>query len=167
MIVIETDRLFLRHLKDTDLNDMLEILSDPETMAYFPRTRNRTETEEWIERNLISYEENGFGLYALELKETGQFVGYCGLILQKDVDGLDEIEIGYSLKKEFWHQGYASEAAAACKEYGFIQLGTDRLISLIHPENTPSRRVAERNGLVVEKSVIRWGFELLVYVIRR
>jgi RimJ/RimL family protein N-acetyltransferase len=167
MIVIQTPRLILRKFTKDDVDNLLGIFSDPETMTYFPSTRNRAETEEWIDRNLKSYEENGFGLYALELEATGQFIGYCGFILQKDVDGLDEIEIGYGLRKDFWRQGYAAEAAEACKEYGFANLGAGRIISLIHPENAPSRRVAERNGMKVEKSILRWGFEHLVYVAER
>ncbi len=163
--IIETNRLILRHYIPSDVEGMLKIFSDPVAMTYFPDTKTREETQEWIDWNMQSYKDNGFGLYAVELKVSGQFIGYCGFILQKDIDGVDEIEIGYSLIREFWHNGYATEAAISCKEYGFNNLNMDRLISLIRPENVPSRKVAERNGMHVEKSVMRWDFNHLVYVV--
>lgn len=166
-VVMETDRLFLRKMNENDVDHLHGIFSDPDCMTYFPGTRTRKETEEWLGRNFNNYEQHGYGLYAVELKETGQFIGHCGFIFQKDVDGRDEIEIGYGLLKAYQHQGYASEAARACKQYGFAHLETDRLISLIRPDNTPSRRVAESNGMTVEKSVDRNAVEALVYVIER
>lgn len=165
--VITTNRLILREYNDSDAANLLKIFSDPVAMAYFPGTKDIDACQEWIDWNRASYTENGFGLYSIENKETGQFLGYCGFILQKDVDGIDEIEIGYALVRAFWHNGYATEAAIACREYGFNTLGMHRLISLIQPENEPSRRVAERNTMIIEKSVMRWDHEHLVYVIYR
>jgi len=165
--IVETDRLFLRHFIPSDVDEMLKLFSDPVAMAHYPGTKNRYETEDWIGKNIQSYRDFGFGLYAVVLKKSRQCIGYCGFILQKDVDGTDEIEIGYSLIQAFRHNGYATEAAIACREYGFGELYIERLISLVRPENVPSRKVAERIGMHVEKRIHRWNFEHLVYVINK
>jgi len=100
------------------------------------------------------------------LKSSGEVVGDCGLSRQT-VDGTDEIEIGYHVRRDLWGQGYAPEAARACQGYGFARLGADRLISLIRPENLPSRRVAEKTGLSLWKEVIWRDLPHCVYMIRR
>ncbi len=113
-----------------------------------------------------SYAKNGHGLWAVEFNETGLFAGQCGLISQV-VEGIPEVEIGYLLKSCYWHHGYATEAAAACRDYGFHALGKDSLISLIRPENTPSRRVAERVGMTIEKKTLHRKIEHFLYRLRR
>ena len=100
------------------------------------------------------------------LKASGELIGDCGLARQS-VDGLDEIEIGYHVRRDLWGQGYAPEAAAACRDYGFKRLGAERLISLIRPENLPSQRVAEKIGLVLWKTVTWRDLFHHVYAIRR
>lgn len=162
-VVIETDRLWLRQIDHNDVDSLMHLFSDSEAMKYFPGTRNREETIEWISKIVNGYEAEGYSFNACIRKEDNTFTGYCGLLLQEDVDGKDEVEIGYGLIRKYWHNGYASEAAIACKNYGFKALGLNKIISLIRPENTPSRKVAERNGMTVEKEVFRWGFTHLVY----
>ncbi len=161
----ETDRLILRLVKETDLEDLLLLFQDTVAMRYFPSTRDRNGTKQWIDQTLERYERDGYGFYAVVRKEPMTLVGYCGLLLQEDVGGKDEVEIGYGLIRAFWHQGFAVEAAAASKEYGFRARGFRRLISLIRPENGPSIRVAERNGMAWEKDVVRWGYTYGVYVV--
>ena len=100
------------------------------------------------------------------LKSSGELVGDCGLTIQH-VDGHGEIEIGYHVRRDLWGQGLATEAARACRDFGFQRLPVDRLISLIRPENLQSRRVAEKNGMTVWKEVLRQGLPHLVYAIRR
>ena len=85
--VLETDRLLLRHFTLDDVDDLLGIFSDPEAMRYYPATKSRQETIEWIDWNLRSYREHGFGLWAAIRKDTTHFAGQCGLILQRNVDG--------------------------------------------------------------------------------
>ena len=113
------------------------VLSDPETMRYYPATLDRAGVAEWIERNRRRYVDAGHGLWAMVLKSNGELVGDCGLTRQP-VDGTEEIEIGYHVRRDLWGRGYAPEAAGACREYGFARLGADRLISLIRPENLPA-----------------------------
>jgi RimJ/RimL family protein N-acetyltransferase len=100
------------------------------------------------------------------LKSSGELIGDCGLTVQ-DVDGANEIEIGYHLRRDLWGQGLATEAASACRDFGFARLPVERLISLIRPENLPSRRVAEKNGMTVWKEVMWKDLLHLVYAIRR
>jgi RimJ/RimL family protein N-acetyltransferase len=131
-------------------------------MRYFPRTLDEEAMRAWIERNLKRYEQYGHGLWAVILKETGAFTGDCGLMWQ-DVDDVEELEVGYHFNKAFWGRGLATEAARGCMEYARAQLGRERIISLIRPENLPSRRVAERNGLQIEQEVFWRGYQHYVY----
>ncbi len=166
MLVLETDRLLLREFLPGDIDALAKVISDPVTMRFYPEPRDRAGVESWIERNRQRYRDDGHGLWAMVLKSSGEVVGDCGLTRQT-VDGVDEIEIGYHVRRDLWGQGLAPEAAAACRDYGFERLGVERLISLIRPENLPSRRVAEKIGLSLWKEV-RWrDLPHCVYVIRR
>jgi RimJ/RimL family protein N-acetyltransferase len=110
--VISTSRLRLRAYLPADVDERAAMFADKQTMRYYPRTKSRDETVAWIDRNLRSYERNGFGLWVVELKRTGEFLGECGLVVQR-VDGTREIELGYSIKRARWRQGFAPEAAIA------------------------------------------------------
>jgi ribosomal-protein-alanine N-acetyltransferase len=165
-IVIETMRLWLREFIPADANALALVLSDAETMRFYPAPFDRAGVEDWIARNMRRYENNGHGLWALDLKASGEMIGDCGITLQP-VDGEILPEIGYHLRRDMWGQGFASEAARACCEYGFSQLKAEFLISLIRPENLPSRKVAERNGLKVWKRTMRRGWAHDVYRIKR
>src|SRR5689334_1516844 len=164
--ILETERLILRQIAHDDLDDLLQIWGDAETLRFFPKTLDRQEMTGWIERNLKRYESYGHGLWAVILKEGRQFVGDCGLVLQ-EVDGVEELEVGYHFNKNYWGRGLAAEAARICMKYAFDRLGRRRIISMIRPENVPSRRVAERNGLRIEKQVFWRGYDHYVYSIER
>ena len=165
-IVIETMRLWLREFIPADANALALVLSDAETMRFYPAPFDRAAVEDWIARNMRRYEIDGHGLWALDLKANGEMIGDCGITLQP-VDGEILPEIGYHLRRDMWGQGFASEAARACCEYGFSQLKAEFLISLIRPENLPSRKVAERNGMKVWKRTMRAGWVHDVYRIKR
>lgn len=165
-IVIETMRLWLREFIPADANALALVLSDAETMRFYPAPFDRAAVEDWIARNMRRYETNGHGLWALDLKASGEMIGDCG-ITRQPVDGEILPEIGYHLRRDMWGQGFASEAARACCEYGFSQLKAEFLISLIRPENEPSRRVAEKNGMTVWKRTTRVGFAHDVYRVKR
>jgi len=164
--ILETDRLILRQITHHDLDDLLKIWGDAETLRYFPRTLNHQEMAEWIDRNLKRYDSYGHGLWAVILKDGQQFAGDCGLVMQ-EVDGVEELEVGYHFNKNYWGRGLAAEAARGCMEYAFTQLGCRRIISMIRPENTPSRRIAERNGLQIEKLIFWRGYDHYIYAIER
>jgi RimJ/RimL family protein N-acetyltransferase len=164
--ILETQRLLLRELLPDDAESLAHILSDPETMRFYPAPYDRQGVNDWIDRNRRRYAEYGVSLWALLLRTSGELVGDCGIIPQQ-VDGELLYEIGYHLRRDFWHQGLATEAAIACRNWGFAHLPVDRMISLIRPANVPSRRVAERNGMTIWKEVEWRGFPHIVYSITR
>jgi len=167
MTILQTPRLLLREFNPQDADALALVISDPETMRYYPAPYDRAGVEQWIERNRQRYQDDGVGLWAMELtkmrdakvqgsevqgSEVHKMIGDCGIILQQ-VEGEPLYEIGYHWRRDFWGQGLATEAAIACRDWAFAHLKTDRLISLIRPENTPSCRVAERTGMTVWKEV--------------
>jgi len=170
-VILETDRLHLRHLIMDDLNDLFVLYSDPEIRRYFPEgVKNLEETKEELEWHMNghpTYPE--LGLWATIHKETGKFIGRCGL-LPWEIDDRLEVEIAYLLDKSFWHQGLATEAAQGILKYGFEKLNLSRLICLMDPENIPSQRVAERIGMTLERKVdgiVGDNFPTLIYSINR
>jgi ribosomal-protein-alanine N-acetyltransferase len=166
MQILETSRLVLREFHPDDVDALERVLSDQETMRFYPAPFDRAGVEDWIARNLRRYAENGHGLWAMVLKANSEIIGDCGLVVQS-VDDADEIEVGYHVRRDHWGQGLATEAARACRDVGFSRLPIERLISLIRAENLASRRVAEKNGMTVWKEVMRTHFIHLVYAIRR
>jgi RimJ/RimL family protein N-acetyltransferase len=166
MPILETQRLILREFVPDDADALARILSDPETMRFYLKPFDRAGVEEWIARSRRRYANEGHGLWAMLLKSTQELIGDCGLVVQ-EVDAANEVEIAYHVRRDHWNRGFATEAARACRDFGFARLPVDRLISLIRPENLPSRRVAEKNGMTVWKEVVRVGLPHLVYSIRK
>ena len=157
-----TERLALREMTADDLDLMADLLGDPEVMAFYPRPKDRAEALGWIRWNARLYRERGFGLWLIELRDTGEFVGDCGLTPQV-VDRTPEIEIGYHVRRPLQGQGYATEAASACRDHARDVLGLERLVAIIDPGNAPSQRVAEKIGLVLEKETDWSGKRMRVY----
>ena len=145
-MIFETERLFLRELNENDFGALCKIMQDEETMYAYEGAFSDEEVQEWLDRQLSRYREHGFGLWAVVLKETGEVIGQCGLTMQPWKNE-EVLEIGYLFQRQFWHNGYASEAAAACKKYAFEVLKADEVCSIIRDTNIPSQKVAERNGM--------------------
>ncbi|KFM99838.1 MULTISPECIES: GNAT family N-acetyltransferase [Bacillus cereus group] len=160
--VICTERLILRRMTKDDTENLMEIFSDPVAMRYYPSTKNESETMEWINWTLKNYDEYGVGLWIVEDKVTGEFLGQCGIVPQ-EVDGVMEMEIGYLFVRRVWGKGYATEAALACKNYGFERLKLNRMVSLPDVNNIPSTKVAKRIGMQEMKIINKWGKEVYVY----
>jgi RimJ/RimL family protein N-acetyltransferase len=158
---IETRRLRLRPFADdlSDLDPLHAIQSDPHHMRFYPHPFARDESQAWIERALQLQASLGYSLWAMEDRTTGEFLGNCGPVPQL-VDGLDEVELGWSVTPHRADQGIATEAATAWRDRCLGPLGMEHVISLIRPENTPSRRVAEKIGMTVWKETLhgsmRW-----------
>lgn len=157
-----TQRLIMREMTGADLDDLAALLGDPEVMRFYPRPRTRAEAEDWIDWNLRLYRDYGFGLWAMVLRDTGEFAGDCGLTLQQ-VDGAEEIEVGYHVRASLQGNGYATEAAAAARDFARDSLGLRRLIAIIDPANTPSQRVAGKIGLAPEKLATVFGTQHVIY----
>ncbi|HXL94779.1 MAG TPA: GNAT family N-acetyltransferase [Streptosporangiaceae bacterium] len=162
MAIQTTSRLVLREMTDSDLDDMAALLGDEQVMRHYPRPKTRDEAQGWIDWNQRLYREHGFGLWLVTLAETGEFVGDCGLTVQQ-VDGATEIEVGYHVRSDLQGRGYATEAAAAARDFARDTLGLHRLIAIIKPENTPSQRVAAKIGLQLEKQSIVHGEDCVIY----
>jgi RimJ/RimL family protein N-acetyltransferase len=161
--ILVTARLTLREMTEADLDDMAALLGDEDVMRYYPRPKTRDEAHEWIARNRQRYETNGFGLWIMNRSDTGEFVGDCGLTYQR-IDGVDELEVGYHVRTAMQGSGYATEAAAAARDFARDVLGASRLIAIINPQNLPSQRVAAKIGLEVEKhTVAADGAPVVIY----
>lgn len=145
--IVETPRLGMRPLMWDDRLALSCILRDPEVMYAWKHGFSEAEVDEWMRRRMEEYQAYGnFGYWALILKGTGALIGQCGVTLQ-EVWGRPVPEVAYLLGKEYWHRGYATEAAQAVKSYAFETLGFPAVYSLIRDTNLPSIRVAERNGM--------------------
>lgn len=160
--ILKTERLILRELVPQDADALAAVLGDPVAMQYYPAPFNRKEVEEWIERNRQRYQREGYGLWAMLLRDSDEVIGDCGCYL-REIEGRSSVEIGYHVRRDLQGNGYATEAAQACIQYAFNKLGLDRVISLIRPENVPSIRVAEKNGLRCEKIIFWRGYEHCIY----
>ena len=161
-VILETARLSLREFKPDDADALEAVLGDVVAMQYYPAAFDRRGVEFWIEKNIGRYRRDGYGLWAMLLRSSGDLIGDCGCILQ-EVEGANHVEVGYHVRRDLWGNGYATEAARACIAYAFDKLGLDRVISLIRPENRQSVRVAEKNGLACEKIVFWRGYDHCIY----
>lgn len=147
-MIIETERLILRKMDKGDYSALCKILQDEDVMYAYEHAFSDDEVDQWLKKQLVRYETDGIGLWAVVLKENGEVIGQCGLTKQLWW-GENIVEVGYLFRKDFWHKGYATEAAVACKDYAFNRLGEKRVYSIIRDLNLPSRRVALRNGMKV------------------
>lgn len=147
-MIIKTERLILRKMDNGDYSALCKILQDEDVMYAYEHAFSDDEVDEWLKKQLVRYETDGIGLWAVVLKENGEVIGQCGLTKQLWW-GENVVEVGYLFRKDFWHKGYATEAAVACKDYAFNRLGEKRVYSIIRDLNLPSRRVALRNGMKV------------------
>jgi ribosomal-protein-alanine N-acetyltransferase len=166
-IILETPRLVLREMTPADLDFVAAMLADPEVVRFYPRCYSRQEAEGWVQRQLDRYARDGHGLWLAQDRVAGTPVGQVGLIRQI-VNGVEEPEIAYLIHRPYWRRGLATEAAAAVRDHAFDTLGKPHVISLIRPENRPSRRVATKIGLRPgPQTVMHGSFEHLVYTLAR
>ena len=153
-MILETDRLILRRLEEADFDAWSAVLSDPQVMYAYEHGFSAEEVRQWIDRQQERYAQYGFGLWAAVEKASGELIGDCGITMQ-DWCGRDVPEIGYHLRRDKWHQGFAIEAARACREYGFHTLNFPELFTIIRDNNFPSQHVALRNGMALRGSFIK------------
>lgn len=167
-IILETDRLLLRRQTSEDLGDLWSLYCDPEITKYIPDApRSRDEAKEELEWHMHGHPHNpALGLWATIYKGTGTFIGRCGL-LPWTIDQQNEVEIAFTVTRDYWGQGLGTEAARGILEYGFHTLHLPRLICLIDPQNVASRKVAEKIGMTLEKEGRDEMGSFLVYSIAR
>lgn len=160
--ILETDRLYLRKLTLDDVDKLSLVLSDKESMKHYPHVFSKDEVIAWVQRNIDRYKEHGFGLWAVIRKADKAFLGDCGITLQ-NIDGEILPEIGFHIIKSFCNKGYASEAAAACKQYAVEELGFKSIYSYSEVGNKASQRVSAKIGLKKIKTFTKDGIEEVVY----
>lgn len=169
-MILETKRLYLREMNQSDYPALCKILQDPDVMYAYEHAFDDVEAQEWLDKQFKRYKDYGFGLWAVILKETGEMIGQCGLTMQ-EFNNREVLEVGYLFQKEFWHRGYASEAAIACKEYAFDTLNANEVFSIIRANNIASQNVAKRNGMTLTDRFMKhyYGIDMphLVFSIKR
>ncbi len=153
-MILKTQRLYLREMEASDLGALSKILQDEQTMYAYNGAFSPAETQAWLDRQLDRYRTYGFGLWALVIAGTEEMIGQCGLSMQPWKDR-EVLEIGYLLRRDQWHRGFATEAAKACKEYAFQVLHADAVSSIIRDTNTASQKVAQRNGMQMEDTWVK------------
>lgn len=153
-MILETERLYLREMNQEDFPSLCKILQDKDVMYAYEHAFDDDEAQGWLDKQIMRYRQYGFGLWAVILKETGEMIGQCGLTMQ-DCNNKQVLEVGYLFQKAFWHKGYASEAAIACKKYAFEVLHADEVFSIIRDTNIASQNVAKRNGMTVTDRFIK------------
>ncbi|WP_180087263.1 GNAT family N-acetyltransferase [Acinetobacter sp. YH12226] len=145
---IQTPRLLLRQWQDSDTAPFIQMCADNEVMRYFPKKLNATEATAFLERIRTDIEKRGWEFFAVELKATGEFIGFIGLnVHPSELEIADAPEIGWRLLPQYWHQGYATEGAKAVLKYAFRTLRLEKVISFTACINTPSERVMQNIGL--------------------
>ena len=164
-MIIETERLCLREMTEDDFPMLCRHLQDSDVMHAYEHAFSDTEIWEGIEKQFWRYENDGFGVWAVVLKENGELIGQCGLSMQP-YENEEVLEIGYIFQKRHWHKGYAAEAAIACREYAFNELQADEVFSLIRENNIASQNVAKRNGMSIRKKYVKhyYGIDMPHYI---
>ena len=166
-MMIETNRLLLRKMRWEDVDELLEIFSDPLVMESFGGMLfDRGHMEGWVRRNLEHQEKHGYGSFSVILKSEARLIGDCGLE-HKEIAGQPEVELGYDFRSDCWGRGYATEAAITVREFAWDKLDLSRLVSLIRPSNIASLRVAEKVGMTKEREIVRGGQAYCVYALSR
>lgn len=166
--VLKTPRLRLRELVPGDADPLAAMYADPEVMRWIGRrgVRTRQHAVESIRRQLDEYRERGYGEWATTLRGSDEPIGMCGLIRWPDIDGVEEIEVAYMLARHAWGKGYATEAAAAIRDWGLRELDRDRLVSLAYHDNVASINVARKIGMSWEKDVTVMDITVALYSLR-
>ena len=153
MVVLRTDRLVLRRLTTDDAALIYELMNDPDWLRYIGDRGIRTLDDArtyLLEGPIATYARLGFGLYRVELRETGVPIGICGLVKR---DALEDVDVGFAILPQFRSRGYAHEAAAAMLEYGTRTLGLARIVAIVSPENHASMQLLHKLGLRPERRV--------------
>ncbi|MEP6704526.1 MAG: GNAT family N-acetyltransferase [Acidobacteriota bacterium] len=162
--MIESERLLFRKFTIDDLPQLIEQRSDPDVNKFLGGTKlqNPESLSKRIRFYMRCYETHGFGTCAMIWKPSGEMIGSAGL---QPLDGTDEVEVGYSMIKEYWGKGIGTEAARVWLDHGFRSAGLDRIVAVAHTENWASRRIMEKLGMHYEKSEFHYGAECAFYAI--
>ena len=161
--IIETKNLNLRPFSQADAPAMHTIMNGEDVLLYFPGTQTPTQeqVQRMIDRLLTHWQEKGYGLWAVEHRETGVLLGRCGL---QYLEETDEVEVDFIIDRAFWGQGFATEAGLASMQFGFNDLGLSEIVGIVHPENIGSQRVLEKIGMQFSEETEYFGMACYRYV---
>ncbi len=160
---IETARLWLRHFTLEDFNDLFELYTDAEVMRYLsPRTREQTQAS--LCKHIQHWQNHNFGMWAVMHKDSDKMIGRCGLGF---LENTPEVELGYVLNKSYWHRGLGTEASIATVNYGFQEVGLNRIVAIAHLENIASVRVIQKIGMKYEKDAHFYNTDVVYYAVTR
>ena len=164
--MVESERLIFRKFTLEDLPLLIEQRSDPDVSRFLGGTKlqNPEALAKRIRFYMSCYESHGFGMCAMLWRPTGEMIGSAGL---QPLDGTDEIEVGYSMIKEYWGKGIGTEAARAWLDHGFTEHGLERIVAVAHNENWASRRIMEKLGMTYEKTEFHYDAECAFYAISK
>ena len=164
--MIESERLIFREFTLDDLPTLIEQRSDPDVNKFLGGTKlqNPEALAKRIRFYISCYGTHGFGMCAMIWKETGETIGSAGI---QPLDGTDEVEVGYSMIKDYWGKGIGTEAARAWLDHGFNRAGLDRIVAVAHTEHWASRRIMEKLGMTYEKTEVHYGAECAFYAISK
>lgn len=164
-MLLETKRLYLREFNEDDFDDLAALLQDPQVMYAYEHDFSKQDVKDWLDRQIQRYRRDGFGLWAVILKANHKFIGQVGLSMQ-DYRGTQILELGYLLKKEYWHQGYAYEACCCCQNYAFYHLKQEHLHAIIKHDNYASIALAKKLGMQKEDEFLTTYYhgEMLHYL---
>ena len=161
-VQIETESLSLRELTSGDLDLIVDLYGDPETMDSYRGVLSSQDSQVWLEGVITSWKKKGYGYWALFLKDTGTFIGSAGLFDQ-EIEGVWETEVGYVIQRQHWGQGFASEVAAACYDFALNRTDLERVVTIIDPRNSAAVHLAEKYGLSFLRQSAKWGRVVHIY----
>ena len=162
---LQTPRLILRPFRPDDLETLAALMANPEFMRFSLGPYTREQTQAILQKFLFWHETGLPSPFAVILRENPGILGYCGFFHHPEVP--EEVEIGYRLDSAYWNRGLITEAARAVRDHAFVDLKLPGVISLVHPDNIPSRRVAEKIGMTLEKQITFRGFPTNVFSLSR
>ena len=162
--MIESTRLILRKMSEEDVDPVFEMRCDADVMRYIREPQNRHEAANWVKLISSKWESRKVGLCAVILKETNEFIGWCGLWVLAETD---EIEVGYAIAKNHWRQGFAFEAAQAALDYGFTELNLPKIVACANPLNEGSQAVMKKLGMTFDHIGKYYGKDLVHYTIKK
>jgi ribosomal-protein-alanine N-acetyltransferase len=163
---ITTPRLTLRAFTEADVEPLFQLLAEPDVLRYFPNPGPpaRDRVEKLVARQSAHWAEHGYGWWAVDLRADGAFAGWNGLQYLPETG---ETEIGYLLGKPFWGKGLATEGARAGLRFGFEELGLEKIVAIVHPDNVASRRVIEKLGMSGRERAHYFGMDVYHYALKR
>ena len=163
---LETERLIIRNFVPEDLDKLIELRSDDEVIRYLGgrRLQNPDSIDTRLRFYIDCYRKHGFGMSAMIWKETGELIGWCGL---QPLGDTGAIEVGYGMIREYWGRGIGYEAARAWLDYGFMEVGLERIVAVADPDNVGSWRIMEKCGMTYERTEDHYGITCVFYGVSR